>query len=200
MTCRSLILLVNSLVFRNVALRVPCVDAAGANPHLSVMTPGLIIPIALLVVPILEIAVFILIGGEIGLWPTLAMIFVTAVIGTILLRTQGFALFVRIRQETEAGHVPGRQLVHAGMILVAGILLLTPGFVTDAIGFLLFVPPLRDALWRWIGNKFTVNVVNSGTRTGRSAVHPESRVVELDDREWSADPDPSSPWRPGDKE
>ena len=106
-----------------------------------------LLPIVLLVVPIIEIALFIVIGERIGLGWTLLGILLTAIGGTILLRIQGFRLLERIRGEMRAGRVPGRELAHGFLLLVAGILLLTPGFFTDALGFLLFVPGVRDAIW-----------------------------------------------------
>ena len=88
--------------------------------------PFALIPFLLLVVPIVEIAAFIAIGGKIGIFATLLMIFVTAVIGSILLRIQGLSLINQIQSEVAAGRVPGRALGDGAMILVAGILLLTP--------------------------------------------------------------------------
>lgn len=156
------------------------------------MRPGLLIPIALLGIPILEIAVFIQIGGLIGVFPTLAMIFVTAVIGTALLRHQGFSLLTRIRAEMDAGRIPGSELGHGAMILVAGVLLLTPGFVTDAIGFLLFVPAVRSAIWRFIARHV---VVIDMARQGARPSNPNEPVVDLDEDEWRRKPgNPDTPW------
>ena len=116
-----------------------------------------LLPLVLLVVPITEIALFFLIGGQIGLWWTLGMILVTAIAGTALLRVQGFAVMERIRLETRAGRIPGRELAHGLMLLLAGVLLLTPGFFTDAIGFALFLPPLRDAIYAGLKSRlFTI--------------------------------------------
>jgi UPF0716 protein FxsA len=98
------------------------------------------IPFLLLVIPLAEIAAFVVIGGQIGVWATLGMVLLTAAIGSFLLRWQGVGLFNKINTEMRANRVPGRELVHGVMILVAGVLLLTPGFVTDSLGFLLFVP------------------------------------------------------------
>src|SRR5690606_20580036 len=98
-----------------------------------------LIPFLLLVVPLAEIAAFVVIGGQIGVWATLGMVLLTAILGSFLLRWQGVELFNRINAELRANRVPGRELVHGVMILVAGVLLLTPGFVTDSFGFLLFV-------------------------------------------------------------
>lgn len=111
-----------------------------------------------LVVPILEIACFIAVGGAIGIGWTLLLILVTAVIGTVLLRVQGSGLLARMQGELRAGRVPARELVHGLMLALAGVLLLTPGFVTDAIGFALFVPPLRDAVWNLVRGKVTTTL------------------------------------------
>lgn len=157
------------------------------------MNPALLILLALLGIPILEIAVFILIGGEIGVVATLAMIFVTAVMGTALLRYQGFSLLSRIRAETDAGRIPGEELGHGAMILLAGILLLTPGFVTDAMGFLLFVPAVRKAIWLFAVSRMDIHVVETG---GRRPHRPDN-VVDLDEDEWSRKPDPETPWGQG---
>jgi UPF0716 protein FxsA len=107
-----------------------------------------------MVVPILEIAVFILIGGQIGLGWTLLLILVTAVLGAILLRRQGFAVLEQIREDVNAGQVPAVAMAHGVLIIVAGVLLLTPGFVTDTLGFMLFVPQLREWIWRTLAPLF----------------------------------------------
>lgn len=120
--------------------------------------PFALVPFLLLAIPIAEIAVFIAVGGAIGIGWTLLLILVTAVLGTVLLRVQGFELLSRIRAETAAGRLPGRELMHGVMLLVAGVLLLTPGFVTDTIGFSLFVPFVRDAIGRVFARRFTVSV------------------------------------------
>ena len=102
--------------------------------------PFALVPFMLLVIPVVEIAAFIAIGGQIGIAATLLMIVVTAVIGTFLLRIQGLGLVREIQTKMEKGELPGRALGDGAMIVVAGILLLTPGFVTDAIGFLCLIP------------------------------------------------------------
>ena len=104
----------------------------------------------LLGVLFLEIAVFVLVGREIGVAATLGLTFATAVVGVILLRQQGFAILSQISDDVEAGRMPSRSLVHGGLVLAAGFLLLIPGFVTDAIGLALFVPWVRDAVWRTV--------------------------------------------------
>ena len=94
-------------------------------------------------IPLLEIFVLLQVGSAIGVLPTIAMVVLTAVIGAGLIRAQGIATLGRVRQELERGELPAVGIIEAAMLLVAGALLLTPGFVTDAIGFLILVPPLR---------------------------------------------------------
>ncbi len=97
-------------------------------------------------VPIIEIGLFIQIGSLIGLWPTLATVVLTAVVGTWLLRQQGFAALAQAREATRQQRFPVEPVIHGIFLLIAGLLLLTPGFFTDAIGFVLLVPPLRLAI------------------------------------------------------
>lgn len=101
-------------------------------------------------VPLIEIGVFIQVGGLIGLWPTLAIVFITAIAGTALLKQQGLATLRRAQASLDRGEMPLREVFDGACLLFAGALLLTPGFVTDAIGLLLFLPPFRDALRRMI--------------------------------------------------
>lgn len=102
-------------------------------------------------VPIVEVAVFIEVGGRLGLWPTLATIILTAMAGTALLRQQGLATLQRVRESLEANRFPMAEVFDGLCLLVAGALLLTPGFVTDAAGLLLFVPAVRVALRQAFG-------------------------------------------------
>ena len=113
-----------------------------------------------LAVPLIEIALFIVIGGEIGVVATLAMVLVTAVAGSLLLRQQGIATLNRIRAELEQNRIPARPIADGAMIAVAGLLLLTPGFFTDFCGFLLFIPGIRSSLFAFIASRVTV-VFNS---------------------------------------
>lgn len=154
-----------------------------------------LIPFLLLIVPITEIAVFILVGGQIGVIATLAMILVTAILGSILLRVQGFAVLRSIQSKTETGEVPGRELVNGVMILVAGVLLLTPGFVTDALGFLLFFPPFRHFLWTHLASRVVVQGNTTFRHPNNSGVDSEG-VVDLDPSEYSEKPNPDTPWKP----
>ncbi|AUG54681.1 FxsA family protein [Thalassospira marina] len=110
------------------------------------------------VMPIVEIAVFIQAGELIGLWPTIAIVILTAILGTSIMRVQGLQTLARAQQELDRGEMPLGPLFDGVCILIAGILLLTPGFVTDTMGFLLLIPPLR----RVIGAGVILKLMKSG--------------------------------------
>lgn len=112
---------------------------------------------ALLVVPIVEIGVFIEVGGAIGLWPTLAVVVLTAIAGTTLLRHQGLATLARARAALARNEMPLREVIDGVFLLAAGLLLLTPGFVTDGVGFLLFVPGVRAGLRALVARRFVAS-------------------------------------------
>lgn len=162
------------------------------------------VPFLLLFIPILEIAVFILVGGQIGVIATLAMILVTAILGSILLRIQGFATLNSIQMKAHSGEIPGKEMVSGVMIMIAGVLLLTPGFVTDSIGFLLFFPPFRHFLWSTIASKVVIKTegaFRNAQSRGYSSHHAHQEdVVDLDPSEYSEKGNPDTPWRPINKE
>lgn len=143
-------------------------------------------------VPLLEIAVFILVGGQIGLAATLLLTLLTAVAGASLLRHQGLGILGRIRAELAANRIPARELADGAMIAAAGLLLLTPGFVTDTMGLLLFLPAFRDVIWREAAKRVKIRVVRPA-----GAAQPSGRILELDESEFASRPNPSSPWRGG---
>ncbi len=164
--------------------------------------PFSIIPFLLLIIPIVEIGVFIAIGDRIGIFYTLMLILVTAVLGSILLRLEGFRVLGQIREQMNAGRMPTKELTNGVMIVIAGILLLTPGFVTDTIGFLLFLPPVRAAIRTFLASRIKINTFGGGAgfdndsrfRTGPPPDDGDGPVVDLDEGAWSHDSDPSSPW------
>ena len=152
-------------------------------------------PFLLLFIPILEIAVFILIGGEIGIFATLGMILLTAIIGSILLRIQGISILTRIQEKSRNNEIPGEELVNGVMIMIAGVLLLTPGFVTDAIGFLLFFPPFRKFLWSSVASRVVIHTPQGMSGNPASGPrHDADDIVDLDPSEFSEKPNPESPW------
>lgn len=153
--------------------------------------------LAMLLMPLVEIGVFIAIGSEIGVLWTLALVVLASVVGIAVVRRQSMATFRTARAEAQAGRVPDRALVHGAMIVAAGFLLILPGFVSDAIGLLLLLPPVRDLLWHRL--KSRVVVVGSGVPHGYRPGEPARRmpgVLELDEAEFERrEGDPQSPWR-----
>jgi len=144
-----------------------------------------------LAVPLIEIALFIVIGGEIGIFATLAMVLLTAIVGSALLRWQGVRTLNRIRTELEHRRLPARPIADGAMIAIAGLLLLTPGFFTDFCGFLLFVPSVRTAIWTFVSQRITIVSPESGTRGGAD----DGVTIDLDETQFQTKPGGDSPWR-----
>ncbi len=90
--------------------------------------------------------ILIEVGGIIGAWPTIGLVVLTAVIGVGLIRAQGFQTLTRGIARLDAGEIPATEMVEGVMLALAGALMVTPGFVTDAVGFVLLTPPLRRRL------------------------------------------------------
>lgn len=116
-------------------------------------------------VPIIEIALFIQIGGEIGLLSTLGIVIATAFLGTYLVRKQGLSALSQLKNNVETLENPIAPLAHGIMILLAGALLLTPGFFTDAVGFSLLVPNIRI----WLFERVKQHILHS--QNGFSFTH-----------------------------
>jgi len=108
---------------------------------------------AFIVMPILELWLLVKLGGHYGVVPTLLLVVVTGILGAWMARTQGLMILLSIQREMTEGRMPAPQMIDGVMILVAGILLLTPGLITDAAGFLLLVPPVRVIIRGWLRRK-----------------------------------------------
>lgn len=145
--------------------------------------PLSLIPFLLLVVPLAEIATFVVVGGQIGVLPTIGLVLLTAISGSILLRIQGFGVMARIRATMDAGGIPGRDLLHGFMIMAAGLLLLTPGFITDTIGLLLFIPPVRDFAWSLVRDRIVV-ATSTSYQGGPRGPRRDGRTIDLDEDEF----------------
>lgn len=129
--------------------------------------------IAFIAVPLIEIGLFIQVGGAIGLWPTLAIVLITAIAGTYLVKSQGLATIQKLQGSLQNMGDPTEPLAHGAMILFAGALLLTPGFFTDAVGFALLIPGIRGALFGQIAKRFQPN-------WHRADIHPETGDVVIE--------------------
>ncbi|OOE33052.1 MULTISPECIES: FxsA family protein [Salinivibrio] len=117
-------------------------------------------PILLLLfilVPVIEIGLFIQVGGWLGLWPTLALVLITAFVGASLVRSQGLMTLASVQDRLNRGELPAQQILEGVMLAVAGVLLLTPGFMTDAMGMLVLLPAPRAALAKQVMKRVTVS-------------------------------------------
>jgi len=135
-----------------------------------------------IVVPLIEIALFIEIGGAIGLGWTLAIVIATAVLGSWLVRQQGAMALNDLRRSFEALGDPTEPLAHGAMILFSGALLLTPGFFTDALGFALLLPPVRRWVFRKLRERVRVQSFTMGAESPRDPFRPDDTgdVIEGD--------------------
>ncbi|MDQ6434171.1 FxsA family protein [Mesorhizobium sp. LHD-90] len=150
----------------------------------------------LFVLPLAEIAGFVVVGREIGALATIALVLASGIAGSILLRWQGFGTLARLRADLEAGRDPGRQMAHGVMIVFAGILLIIPGFITDIVGILLFIPPVRDLAWHFLRSRVRV-VSNFGMfRGGAGGPHTKrGPTIDLGEDDYTTTRNPDSPWR-----
>ncbi|MFB9353316.1 FxsA family protein [Sneathiella chinensis] len=110
---------------------------------------------ALVAIPVTEIYLFIEIGDEIGALNTIILTILTAVAGMALLRIQGLSVLMKAQENLENGQSPIKEVFSGILLAIAGLFLLIPGFFTDSIGFLLFLPPLRAALAGWLSRTVT---------------------------------------------
>ena len=98
------------------------------------------------VIPIIEIAVLMQVGSLLGAWPTVAIVILTAWFGAKNVRQQGLSTMQSVQHKMNAGEMPSNEIITSFLLLVAGVLLITPGFITDAFGLLLLVPAVRSIL------------------------------------------------------
>ncbi len=108
----------------------------------------LLLVLAFIVVPLVELWVIIEVGGLLGLWPTIALLLVDSILGAVLVRREGSRAWKKFREALAAGRVPGDEIVQGALLLFGGALLLTPGFVTDIAGLALVLPITRGPVAR----------------------------------------------------
>ena len=143
----------------------------------SVSTMPIVLLASFIGVSLVEIAIFIQVGEALGLWWTLALVVLTAVIGTALMRRQGLETLRRARSAFARGEMPVAEILDGLFLLVGGVLLLTPGFFTDTLGFALLIPATR-ALFRTArlarlarGGQFTTSGESSASRSTIDATY-----------------------------
>lgn len=132
--------------------------------------------IALILMPFAEIAAFIQVGERFGVGPTLAVVALAAAAGVLVLRHQGLATVRQVRESLDAGRFPVAELFDGACTLVAGALLVIPGFVTDALAVVLFLPPVR----RWLRQRIARRLKAAGRVEVRSAGNAAGPIIEGD--------------------
>lgn len=137
-----------------------------------------------IIVPIVEMWLLIQVGGVIGAVPTIAAVLMTAVIGLALLRRQGLSTLLRVNQRMASGELPAEEMLEGIILAVSGALLLTPGFFTDAIGFVGLTPLLRQWLVRRLVGR--VNVFQGGV-VGGASFRQETKGNTLEGEYWNED-------------
>jgi UPF0716 protein FxsA len=142
-------------------------------------------------VPVIELFLFLVIGQRIGIAATFAIILLTGILGATLAKSQGLKAIARYQTSLAEGHLPHEAIIDSLLILIAGVLLLTPGFLTDAIGFSLLVPSIREKirgrLERSIKDKITVAGQDMGMKASRGSAPPHVITVEAEVVETSTD-------------
>jgi UPF0716 protein FxsA len=134
--------------------------------------------------PLVELYLLIEVGSEIGALPTILLSIFTAVLGGTLVRMQGFAVLFRAQTQIANEGVPALELLEGALLLLVGLALLLPGFITDAIGFLLLIPPLRRFLIvRWLKARGTLQP-GPGAGPGAGPQGPEQRSDRIIEGDW----------------
>lgn len=148
------------------------------------------IPLALLVLPLLEIAGFIVVGRAIGVLPTLGLVVLGAIAGGLLLRQQGLSVLNRMRTNMTAGTLPGQTLFDGMVLAIAALLLIIPGFFGDIVALLLMVPPLRGWLYAALTKGMVVTTTTASYRRsspmndGHNPNLSSPRTIDLDGDDW----------------
>ena len=174
----------------------------------------LILFLLFIAVPVIEIAIFIEVGGLIGVWPTIAIVLGTAFLGASLLRLQGLQTWRRAEEAMRRGEPPVAEMLDGVFLFVAALLMVTPGFFTDAIGVLLLIPPVRRRIGRLAAQRlarsarFHVHTSGMGGMGGAGAGGPrrppqgagpviegEAEEIGTDDEVPPSRGKPDSPWR-----
>ena len=132
------------------------------------------------ILPIVEIAILINVGEQIGGWYTVAIVIITAFAGAHLVKQQGLSTLMQAQQKIQAGAMPGQEMAEGLLLVIAGVLLVTPGFITDGIGFLLSLPMTRPLIARGLVKNLSLKMVNPSFNGSFSQQQPYS-TDESDD-------------------
>lgn len=148
------------------------------------------LPLALLALPLLEIAGFIVVGRAIGVFPTLALVLLAAIGGALLLRQQGLSVLNRMRTSMDAGTVPGQALFDGMVLAIAALLLIIPGFLGDIVALILLIPAVRQRLYASLTSRMVVSTTTASYRRYENPPDPSNsnisgpRTIDLDGEDW----------------
>ncbi|MDH5518694.1 MAG: FxsA family protein [Gammaproteobacteria bacterium] len=132
-------------------------------------------PLLFFVIPLVEIYFLVQVGEEIGAWMTILLVFITAVIGVSLLRQQGMRTLLKANQAMQSGQMPAQEMFDGFLLALVGVLLVTPGFFTDAVGFLLLLPAVRKLLLQTLLKNLVMQSASvSSTHGSASYQHSDS--------------------------
>jgi UPF0716 protein FxsA len=151
--------------------------------------PVMIFFLIFVIIPLTEIALFAWLGGEIGVMPTLLLCLLTAIIGAILIKVEGINTLFTAQKKMDKGAFPAKELFDGLCLVIAGVMLMTPGFFTDTMGFSLLIPPFRDFLRRTVPAMMGVSVPEQGYE---EAYRAETIDVEFERVEESDEQDKDS--------
>ena len=126
------------------------------------------------ILPIIEIAVLINVGEQIGGWYTVAIVILTAFAGAHLVRQQGISTLMQAQQKMQAGTMPGQEMAEGLLLVIAGVLLVTPGFITDGIGFLLSLPITRPLIAKSLVKHLSLKMINPSFNSNFTQQPPHS--------------------------
>jgi UPF0716 protein FxsA len=163
-------------------------------------------------IPLLEVAVFIQVGGVLGVWPTIAIVLGTAFLGASLLRLQGLQTWRRAEEAMRRGEPPVAEMLDGVFLFIAALLMVTPGLFTDAIGILFLIPPVRRAIGRYAArrlaesSRFHVHTSGMGGMGGMGPGGParppkgpgpviEGEAEEIGEEPRGSGSERDSPWR-----
>jgi UPF0716 protein FxsA len=143
----------------------------------------MLVPLLLLliIVPIAEIALIIQVGEWIGVWWTIALLLADAVLGSLLLRSQGRAVWQRFSAAVNGGRIPHREVVDGVLVIFGGALMLAPGFITDIFGALFLLPPTRAVMRRLLVRRASLRIIDAATPPGNGRPPDvEATAVDVD--------------------
>jgi UPF0716 protein FxsA len=145
---------------------------------------GRFVVLGILALPLVEIALFIVVGNAIGLWATLGVVVLAGLVGALALRWQGISTVTRLRSSINGGQLPAQSVADAMMIGLAGVLLIIPGFFSDIVALLLLLPPVRAAIYAFLRSRVRVVTTTTGYGEGFGPRSLDNDTIELDSDEY----------------